>query len=201
MNEMEDLKMASRKKAFTLIELLAVIAIIGILAGFIFAAVSSAIERARISKTQSTINSLDVAMKSFERDAGSFSDLLTELNAPNGQLKSETQRARLVEVLSGKKLKPDGTFQVDNDIRSQALWNGPYLEPRRKELSEKGELVDSWGHPLDVRIKTSAYDKMMKHRPDSYEIYSYGPNEVDDGGKSTGTGYQGGKADDINNWD
>ncbi len=193
--------MASRKKAFTLVELLAVIAIIGILAGFIFAAVHSAIERAKISKTQSTINSLDIALKSYERDAGSFSGLLQELNAANGDLQTQAQRARLVEVLSGKELQSDGTFRVDRDIRSEAYWNGPYLEPKRKELSEKGELVDAWGKPLDVRIKTAAYDKLMKYKPDSYEIYSYGPNEVDDGGRSGGRGLQGGTADDINNWD
>ncbi|MDP2896353.1 MAG: prepilin-type N-terminal cleavage/methylation domain-containing protein [bacterium] len=192
--------MASRKKAFTLIELLAVIAIIGILAGFIFAAVSGAIERAKITKTRAAINSLELALKNYERDAGSFTGLLTELDASNGQLDTQTKRARLVEILTGKKLKPDGTFEVDKDTRDEANWNGPYLEPRHKELSEKGELVDAWGHPLFIRIKALTNFDPHLHNPDSFDIWSTGPNEESEEGKSHGM-YKGRKADDINNWD
>lgn len=190
--------MASRKKAFTLIELLAVIAIIGILAGFIFAAVSGAIERAKIAKAQGAINDLNIALTNYERDMGSFETKLSNgEQMPTGVLGDANKRAKVIYLLSAR--KPDGT--IDHNLRLDPRWNGPYMEPKEKQLNENGELVDAWNHPLMIRIKTGNYDDMMKHRPDSFEVYSWGPNEVDDTGRSHGTGAQGGKADDINNWD
>jgi len=189
--------MVSRKKGFTLIELLAVIAIIGILAGFIFAAVSSSVERAKITKTQSTISNLSIALTNYERDNGSFDAKLENgQQMPTGIL-DESERAEVVRILTGK--RADG--RVDTQIREDPRWSGPYLEPKTKELSDKGALVDAWGHALMMRIKQGNYDKMMLHRPDSFETHSWGPNELDDEGKSSGKSRHGGKADDINNWD
>jgi prepilin-type N-terminal cleavage/methylation domain-containing protein len=194
----EDATMASRRKAFTLIELLAVIAIIGIRAAFIFAAVSGAIERAKIAKTQGIINDLNIALTNYERDLGSFETKLANNEVmPTGPLTNADDRAKVIRLLTGK--KRDGS--IDKDIRQDPRWNGPYMEPKEKQLNGNGELVDSWNHPLMIRIKRGNYDDRMKHRPDSFEIYSWGPNEVDDTGRSHGTGTQGGKADDINNWD
>ena len=188
--------MASRKKAFTLIELLAVIAIIGILAGFIFAAVSGAIERAKIAKTQGAINDLNIALTNYERDIGSFETKVANDVMPTGVLDAD-KRAKVIRLLAGK--RPDGT--IDKDLRQDPRWNGPYMEPREKQLNETRELVDAWNHPLEIRIKIGNYDDRMKYRPDSFEIYSWGPNEWNDAGRSHGTGAKGDKADDINNWD
>ena len=190
--------MASRRKAFTLVELLAVIAIIGILAGFIFAAVSGAIERAKIAKTQGAINDLNIALTNYERDMGSFETKLANgEQMPTGPLTNADDKAKVIRLLAGK--RPDGT--IDKDLRQDPRWNGPYMEPREKQLNETRELVDAWNHPLEIRIKIGNFDDRMKYRPDSFEIYSWGPNEWNDTGRSHGTGTKGGKADDINNWD
>lgn len=179
--------MASRKKAFTLIELLAVIAIIGILAGFIFAAVNGAIERARIAKTQGIISDLSIALTNYERDLGSFETKLESGDVmPTGVLDAQ-KKAEVIRLLTGK--KRDGT--VDRNVRQDPKWNGPYIEPKEKQLNESGEPIDSWNHPLVIRIKIGNYDDRMKHRPDSFEIHSWGPNETDESGKG----------DDVNNWE
>jgi prepilin-type N-terminal cleavage/methylation domain-containing protein len=198
---MEDRSMASRNKAFTLIELLAVIAIIGILAGIIFTGAEKAIEKAKVSKTRSAIHSLEVALTSFERDMGSFDvDVGTE-TFPTGSLDNEQERIRLVRILSGREIASDGKFKISLDIREDPRWNGPYFDPKPKELQPKnkvkyrpGQLVDAWGNPLMIRIKHGNWDRHMEHRPDSFEIWSWGDNETDEIEKS-------GFGDDITNWE
>lgn len=143
------------------------------------------------------MESLSVALSNYKRDMGSFSAKLSNgQEMPTGILKNDTDRAKVLTFLTSK--KPDGSY--DRDIREDPNWNGPYLEPKTKEVKE-GQLVDAWGHPLMIRIQTENFDPRLKFRPDSFEIYSWGPNEIDDGGKSSGTGVKGGLADDITNWD
>jgi len=116
----------------------------------------------------------------------------------SGQNKVD-ERKRLVRILSGKQFKPDGTFEVASDIREDPRWNGPYLDPNPKELVPKnkrdlGQLVDAWGNPLMIRIKRGNFDKMMRFRPDSFEIWSSGPNEINEIIKR-------GSGDDVANWE
>jgi len=193
--------MASRNKAFTLIELLAVIAIISILAGFVYTGAEKAIEKAKVTKTRSTIDSLATALFNFERDMGSYDADVGNEKMPVGELKNDQDRIKLVRILTGKEMMPDGSFQIARDIREDQRWNGPYLDPKPKELTPKlvsrfkpGQLVDAWGNPLMIRIKRETYDKMMRYRPDSFEVWSWGPNETDEITKS-------GSGDDITNWE
>ena len=199
--------MASRNKGFTLIELLAVIAIIGILAGLIFTGAEKAIEKAKVSKTRTAIQSLSIALSNFERDMGSFDEPVGNEQMPNGMLK-EPERIRVVRILSGRDFLSDGTFKIATDIREDPRWNGPYLDTSRRDLEPEneskfkpGQLVDAWANPLVIHIKQGNWDRKLKHRPDSFQIYSFGPNGEDDVGRSRGRGLQGRLADDINNWD
>jgi len=196
---MEDIRMASRNRAFTLIELLAVIAIIGILAGIIFTGAEKAVEKAKVTKTRSAINSLNIALGSFERDMGSFDVDVGSETFPTGLLDKEDERIRLVRILSGRETTKDGKFKISVDIREEPTWNGPYLDPKPKELQPKnrlglGQLVDAWGNPLMIRIKHGNWDRKMQYRPDSFEIWSFGPNEINEVEKS-------GFGDDITNWE
>jgi len=59
------MKLRNRKGAFTLVELLTVIAIIGILAGFLLVAVSKARERARRVQVEAEVRELAKAWKAY----------------------------------------------------------------------------------------------------------------------------------------
>jgi prepilin-type N-terminal cleavage/methylation domain-containing protein len=204
--------MASRNRAFTIVELLAVVTIIGILAGLIFTGVEKSIENAKVTRTRATIHGLGVALTEFEHDFGAFDvevgDGTAKIEMPVGPMHKsdsrthEEMRIRLIRILSGREMNSDGSFQVDQHIRQDKMWNGPYLDPKAKELTptnkgefkikyKAGQLVDAWGNPLMIQIKESDFGKQMKYRPDSFEIHSFGPNYKDEAGKG----------DDINNWE
>jgi prepilin-type N-terminal cleavage/methylation domain-containing protein len=197
---MEDAEMVRRKKGFTLVELLAVIAIIGILAGFIFAAVSSSIEKAKVTKTRATINTLAVALTNYERDMGSFEAKLQNGDKlPTGDVQTNPNaisNARYAELfyrlLTGKRL--NGT--ADPDVREDPNWSGPYWDPNVKELKQHMP-VDSWGKFLIIKIKRASYDATLTHKPDSFQISSCGRDERDDTYKADDNGIK----DDITNWE
>ena len=69
---------------------------------------------------------------------------------------------------------------------NQIDWMGPYMEFKQDELQD-GELLDPWGKPY---VYVSINGGSPRHRPNSYDLYSFGPNTTDD----EGTG------DDLINW-
>ena len=66
------MKKDRRTKAFTLVELLTVIAIIGILAALLFPAIKSALLKAEATKAQSAIVGLSTAFRSYYTDYGKW---------------------------------------------------------------------------------------------------------------------------------
>ncbi len=79
------LRSASRS-AFTLVELLLVVAILGILAGVVVVNVGGQTDNARIQATRSSISSIGTALKTYEMNSGlpSSLDVLTK-DQPDGR--------------------------------------------------------------------------------------------------------------------
>ena len=69
----------SRSDAFTLIELLVVIAIIAILAAALMPALSSALDRTRVTECRSNLTHIGIALRMFYNDHGSYPDSLNQL--------------------------------------------------------------------------------------------------------------------------
>ena len=61
-----------RRRAFTLVELLVVIALIGVLAALLLSALSSAQQRARATQTTSTMEAFAAACETFFQDHGQY---------------------------------------------------------------------------------------------------------------------------------
>lgn len=119
------------KKAFTLVELLVVIAMIAILSGSIGTAVNAARKRARISRAQVEAQELTKAILAYANytEDGTLSELtgLNEAVATEDNLK----------FVLGKVTKRGSTVPV--------LYNA--------STAKNGQFLDPWGHPYRVTVK------------------------------------------------
>lgn len=114
----------TKASAFTLLELLIVIAIIGILAGLMMPALSGAIARARRAKTLNEVNNIVTAFQMYYREYGVWPNNI----AASGDL-NDAVRAIL-----------DGS-DIENNRRKL-----PFME------FPKDEFLDHWGEPYQYAI-------------------------------------------------
>ncbi len=104
-------------KGFTLVELMVVIAIMGILISLVTAGAQAARRRAAVTKAKVTISGLETAIAEYAGDMGKY--------PPTGN-------GPMIAALQ--------------DDPGKADWAGPYMEFKHDELKDD-ELMDSWGHP------------------------------------------------------
>ncbi|MBI1871650.1 MAG: type II secretion system protein GspG [Chlamydiae bacterium] len=173
---------------FTIIEMLVVISVIAILASILLPALSSAQKKAKITKTQTMIDTITVALKQYRTDFGDFPP--TTIPGVTGPVSAECLYYYTA-----------ATF-VAGSSNSNIISTGPYMEYRAKDLGTTGDtanvdgsnsavealyrVIDPWGNNLQ-------YIQPGTHNTSSFDIYSYGP----DG--QTGIGEDKTK-DDITNW-
>ena len=96
-----------RKQAFTLIELMVVVAIIGILASLGVASYVSAVRKARDTRQKSDVSNIQQALLLFRSDRGRYPAGLGELVAPPGHY--------MREVPSNPRAATDGDYTYWTD--------------------------------------------------------------------------------------
>lgn len=166
--------MRNKKKGFTVIELLTVLAIIGILAGLIMGAAQSARKQALIAKAKASISSLETALGMFQSNIGAY---------------PSQGNANMVTCLTTSSGCLVGTAGTPMTTSQAADWSGPYMNFQTNEVSG-GTFVDPWGNPY-VYKAGSDHGTGADYSVSGYmDIYSFGPNGVDDSGAP----------DDIANW-
>lgn len=74
-----------RKSGFTLIEIMLVVVIIAIMAGVALPKLTGHTQKARITKTEQTIDTLGMAIRMFEMDMGRYPRSLEELVSGSGE--------------------------------------------------------------------------------------------------------------------
>ncbi|PJA37351.1 hypothetical protein CO181_03835, partial [candidate division WWE3 bacterium CG_4_9_14_3_um_filter_43_9] len=116
----------SDEQAFTIIEILVVVVIIGILASIVVISFNSTLTKSRISKAKADIENIDKAMNAYKIDVGELpprGDCCSACACGTWAAWGQTQWDRAIEALRSN----DG-----------ANWSGPYLKSAIPQ--------DPWGH-------------------------------------------------------
>jgi type II secretion system protein G len=206
-----------RRQGFTLVEVLIVVAIIGVLMGLVLPALMKAGNKAKITETQTIIEQIKAALQEYEHDYGDYppTSLKDEEHYSNGV---NDGIESLVVHLSNK---DKGTPYLELEEKSYSNTDRDDV-PASYPLnwffgdSQAREIVDSWGNPL-VYFHNRDYAKPKTHMQtykltsgkklsgfapgkskktaayhswSSYQIWSVGPN-----GKN-----ENGEGDDIVSW-
>lgn len=202
-----------KRSSFTLVELLAVIAIIAILAGLITPAVIIAQQKGRVTQAKADMKTLATAIKGLE---GTYSKLI-KVNGSNAVFAGVT--VGIKSPGDAEYIRIGGTEDdvnaYDNfivelcDPSNPKVFNKdqkPNINIRRKVFLDaqtgydpsKGTDVnanylwrDPWGNRYVLLINTNFTNRIpdpadnTKYLAGSVAIYSFGPNGTDDNGKNT----------------
>jgi prepilin-type N-terminal cleavage/methylation domain-containing protein len=137
----------SRRRGFTLVEMLAVLAIVAVLAGMIFPAVQLARRRASEKAAKATIERLKLALEQYANDFGDYPPTsLSELGVKTNGVNEGNES--LVRCLSTRRERgPYFVFEEKDlaNLDQDRLTSDP--TGSTIESKELFEIVDPWGNP------------------------------------------------------
>ncbi|MCB1194572.1 prepilin-type N-terminal cleavage/methylation domain-containing protein [bacterium] len=116
-------------RGFTLLELLTVIGIIAMIAGFLFPTIGKVKHQARVSRAKAMIETVAMALHAYRTDWGVYGPTENELN-------------------------DDGTLYA---MLTTGKKNGPYLELKGKDITTVGsvkKITDPWNGIYEVFVDT-----------------------------------------------
>ncbi|MDX6766430.1 MAG: prepilin-type N-terminal cleavage/methylation domain-containing protein [Candidatus Methylacidiphilales bacterium] len=188
-------------RAFTLIEMLVVIVIIGILAALLVPAVNRALDAAQVAKAKSDLSQLVTAVKSYEIEYGVLPT--TSVSSSDGPEATEgwfqDNNDELMRVLSGEAYNNLNQRRiVFMEFRAAKGSSGSFKDG----LGSDNKFYDPWGTPYAVKLDTS-YNNMLEYYDSAQNsnlsrtviAISFGKNKVQqDPTKGTDKGL---KVDDL----
>ncbi|MBN1809131.1 MAG: prepilin-type N-terminal cleavage/methylation domain-containing protein [Planctomycetes bacterium] len=173
--------MRTRRRGFTLVELLIVISIIALLAGLTASVVVSAAKRRHTVRVMSRLNQIKLAIEQFKLENNQYPwDL-----PPN-----DTTDVVPVFTDVAKELNPSNTDLAGNVVYN--VTKRDYLQfassGSKKEIDGTGKVVDPWGVEYNVYWNLSL-DKVV--------LWSNGPNGADETSDDAAAGTATDFGDDI----
>ncbi len=151
-------------RAFTLLELLAVITIIAILAGLVVGGGRRATEIGRVARTKTELATLAAALANYQRRYGDFPQT--------------NDGARLLQSLIGRRDPLNAAIAARSLIEAVRFSTA---EARDPFADGSTVLVDSWGRPYRY-----AYRTQVPWNNAGYVLYSVGPDGLDSADLLTG---------------
>lgn len=172
------------RTAFTLAEIMIVIVLIAILAGFLLPAVQNSQRAARRAACNADINTLKLAIDSFHNDWGFYPPTDFAFNPATGNfdgaaLGAYSYSEALVHCLCNRFTRGagDATFQgIDNLIGGAPVNAGPYYQVKAGDLVDLDqdgwpELPDPWNNPY---IYIPNQDYLVDNDGDGFLEYNAG---------------------------
>jgi len=144
-----------RQAAFTLLELLAVITLIAVLAGLVLGVGRRAVESGRIARAKTELAAISVALEAYKRTYGDYPRTDDE--------------ARLLQALIGRR-GPAGAASNGRAVLELARFTtAGALDPFS---NVSAELIDPWGQPYlyAYKVPASGWTNF------GYVLYSAGPD-------------------------
>lgn len=135
-----------KRNAFTLVELLIVIAIIAVMAGLLMPAVSKAQTTAKKASSKNFMSQMVMAIERYKADFGFYPDFLTEKDRVN--LGDGNNTENLVKSLTGKNPNNSQLSNADRNKFNRTTQN--YFTFDQNSLVKKGnawKIVDAFGNP------------------------------------------------------
>lgn len=209
------------KKAFTLMELLVVVLILGLLATIAVGVFTNQVERARYAAARTTIAAIELAATRYQLDLGQFPPSGSETAGRPGFEGNGLLYLALTRSMNGNTSEP-----------ADARWQGPYIDVKKLHLGDLDgfsveessatltmgdiQMLDPWGAPYRyVRCCGSETDNYtvndatrlppenpfaatdVYYNPATFQVYSMGRN-----GQTImlPAGQRGTEEDDVNNF-
>lgn len=174
----------SNSAAFTLLELLVVITIIGILAGFLFPAANSVMEKAQKAHAETTAQNLKNAISAYFTEYRKY-----PVESSEKQERAMRSDAQLMDILLGADsekrtggLNPRG-IAFFTDKQAKPMGGGKFRKGVTLESDGGGELWDPWGEYYYVQMDVDYNNRTEKPNwdpsdaqvlPDSILVWSAG---------------------------
>lgn len=155
-----------RRNAFTLVELVTVMAIIMVLAGLTIGGLQYFRQKANIKKAQNQVQLISNALERYKLDNGEYP------KADSGDGKGQSNE--LYEALYLNGFTNNGKIyldELDPNNRSQGVWV--------KGTGSAATIVDPFGEEYRYRSGSAT-----QRNPD-FDLWSAGPNKATDGGAPT----------------
>ena len=139
--------MKSRKRAFTLVELMIVISIIGILVGMLTPMISNAQKNAVKTTSKALFTNMVTALERYKDEYGYFPSFLTQRDRTN--LDDGSYSENFVKAVTG--MDPDGKQLSQSDRREFNRKGRKFMEFSNANLIQKNgtqwRIVDGFGNP------------------------------------------------------
>ncbi len=164
-------------RGFTLIEILVVIAIIGILAGLLFPAIKGAITKGKMGQARGDVKGIESAIRQYYTEYGK----LPVANGDQGvgdKYYTSTDQNNIINILRAIATAPN-TAHALNPRRIV------FYEPpgRKGAVDSSGNILDPWQQVYYIKLDNN-YDGTINHWGDHNRqaiVHSYGPNKNQDG--------------------
>lgn len=179
--------MRSVRGGFTLIELLVTIGIIAILAAILLPAISAAMKKANVAKTQAAVRSIDTALKGYNLEYSKYPEVVA-----GGDKVYQDANAN-AEIISVLRAINSGTLNANHKSNPRKI---SFLDVDEDSLQPAGSsfaYVDPWDAPYIIVIDANFDGEVtVPNYPSKINrgcaVYSKGP----DGNAGT--------SDDIKSW-